>query len=130
MTQFFDLDMLHTHGIIEHDGSLSRRDSFFDPTNPFDPKTFDNYLSYLGNDTTIDPTSQANARARQALDMSVLHPEFEITQAEVPVIMGENAMLLSIFGSPLEKPVARRDWIEFFFREPHPTEVLEGMSFA
>ncbi|KAK6207822.1 hypothetical protein QIS74_12903 [Colletotrichum tabaci] len=113
---FFDLDMLHTHGIIEHDGSLSRKDSFFDPTNPFDAETFDNYLKYLGNDTTINTTSQANARARQALDMSVLNPEFEITQPEIPVIVGENAMLLSIFGSPLENPVARRDWIEFFFR--------------
>ncbi|KAF6804117.1 hypothetical protein CMUS01_14929 [Colletotrichum musicola] len=33
---FIDLDMLHVHNVIEHDGSLSRRDEYFDPTNPFD----------------------------------------------------------------------------------------------
>ncbi|KAL1612128.1 hypothetical protein SLS60_000351 [Paraconiothyrium brasiliense] len=119
---FFDLDMLHrTHGFIEHDGSLSRKDIFFDPSNRFDPETFDNLVSYFGDSETINISSLANARARHAYDMSLINPEFEITQESIPVIVGENAMLLSIFSSPsehpnLDNPIARRDWLEFFFR--------------
>ena len=110
--------MLHnTHGFIEHDGSLSRKDIFFDPSNRFDPETFDNLMSYFGDSDKIDIPSLANARARHANDMSLINAEFEITQESIPVIVGENAMLLSIFGNPPENPVARRDWFEFFFRK-------------
>ncbi|KPM38572.1 hypothetical protein AK830_g7989 [Neonectria ditissima] len=117
---FFDLDMLHkTHGFIEHDGSLSRKDIFFDPSNRFDPDTFDNLMSYFGDSDKIDIPSLANARARHALDMSLINPEFEITQESIPVIVGENAMLLEIFGNPPENPVASRDFFEFFFRKSY-----------
>lgn len=110
--------MLHkTHGLIEHDGSLSRKDIFFDLSNRFDPDTFNNFISYFGDSDKIDIPSLANARARQAFDMSLINPEFVITQESIPVIVGENAMLLEIFGNPPENPVARRDWLEFFFRK-------------
>ncbi|KAM5384540.1 hypothetical protein ACJZ2D_001285 [Fusarium nematophilum] len=113
----FDLDMLHnTHGAIEHDGSLSRRDAVFDPANQFDDDTFDNFIGYFGNSKIMNTSSLANARARHALDMSLINPQFSIAEAEVPVIVGENAMLLSIFGNP-DTAIARRSFIEFFFSE-------------
>lgn len=113
--------MLHkTHGFIEHDGSLSRKDIFFDPSNRFDASTFDNFLSYFNGSTTINSVSIANARARHALDMSLINPEFTITNASIPVIVGENAFLLVLFDSPDKTLVARRDWIEFFFRKCFP----------
>lgn len=114
-SQFFDLDMLHkTHGFIEHDGSLSRKDIFFDPSNAFDKGTFDNLVSYFGRSRTFNISALANARARHALKMSLINPEFEITQAAVPVIMGENAMMLAIFGHP-ETQIANKAFFEFFF---------------
>ncbi|KAJ3943620.1 uncharacterized protein N0V96_006549 [Colletotrichum fioriniae] len=74
---FFDLKMLHAHNVIEHDGSLSRKDAIFDPTNPFD----------------------------------------------IPVIVGENAFLLAIFGDP-DVAVANRTFLEYFFRnERFPVEL-------
>ncbi|KAF4986383.1 hypothetical protein FDECE_15988 [Fusarium decemcellulare] len=113
----FDLDMLHkTHGRIEHDGSLSRRDVIFDPTNPFDEGTFDNFVSYFGKSKTINIKNLANARARHAYDMSLINSNFTITEPEVPLIIGENAMLISIFGNP-DTAVAKRSFIEYFFRE-------------
>ncbi|KAF2031982.1 hypothetical protein EK21DRAFT_61941, partial [Setomelanomma holmii] len=113
---FFDLDMLHkAHGFIEHDGSLSRADMFFDTSNKLNPPVFDNFVSYFNNSKTINTASLANARARHAYDMSLANPEFRITQASITVILGENAMFLSIFGGAGRKPLARRDWVEYFF---------------
>ncbi|OHW95227.1 deoxyribonuclease-related protein [Colletotrichum incanum] len=108
---FFDMQMLPAHNVIEHDGSLSRRDAIFDPTNPFDEGTFNNFMSYFGDEQAIKTSIIANARARQALDMSRINPTFSITQDQVPVIVGENAMLLAIFGHP-ENPVANRSFLE------------------
>jgi hypothetical protein len=46
----FNLDDLAKHNIIEHDGSLSRRDLFEGDNHSFCQKTFDEFLSYV-NDT-------------------------------------------------------------------------------
>ena len=111
--------MLHrTHNVIEHDGSLSRRDIFFDPSNKFDEETFSNLLSYLEPAETFDIPALANARARHALDMSLDNPTFNISEGAVPVIMGENAMMLVIWGHPL-RPVANLDFFKYFFRKSH-----------
>ncbi|KAF6819191.1 hypothetical protein CPLU01_13134 [Colletotrichum plurivorum] len=101
--------MLHIHNVIEHDGSLSRRDEYFDPTNPFDKTTFDSFLSYFGNAQMLDVGSLANARARHALDMSKINPEFTITQETMQRILGENALMLAVWGSP-DNPVAKRPY--------------------
>ncbi|GKT92668.1 deoxyribonuclease-related protein [Colletotrichum tofieldiae] len=120
---FFDMQMLHAHNVIEHDGSLSRRDAIFDTTNRFDEETFNNFVSYFGSEHAINTSMIANARARQALDRSWINPTFSITQDQVPVIVGENAMLLAIFGHP-ENPVANRSFLEYFFRnERLPVEI-------
>ncbi|KAF4875891.1 putative sterigmatocystin biosynthesis peroxidase stcC [Colletotrichum siamense] len=120
---FFDLEMLHVHNVIEHDGSLSRRDAVFDPANSFDKGTFDNFVSYFGNEQAINTSIIANARARHALDMSEINTSFSITQEQIPVIVGENAFMLAIFGHP-ENPVANRSFMEYFFRnERLPVEL-------
>ncbi|KAJ5035560.1 uncharacterized protein L3040_008026 [Drepanopeziza brunnea f. sp. 'multigermtubi'] len=114
----FDIWMLHnTHGIVEHDGSLARQDIFFDPSSQFDPATFANLLSYLGPSPGIDLPGLAHARARHAWHMSAANPRFSIAPAAVPVIVGENAMLLGIFGKGnATSPVVDRAHFEFFFR--------------
>ncbi|KAH7382238.1 Chloroperoxidase [Pyrenochaeta sp. MPI-SDFR-AT-0127] len=112
---FIDLSMLHKHNHIEHDSSFSRRDTFFDPTNPFDAATFDSFLSYFGNEQNITVAAAENARARHALDMSKLNPEFGLTKAQVGVIQGEIATMLAVFGHP-EFPHINRPWFEFFIR--------------
>lgn len=129
--------MLHdTHGVIEHDGSLSRKDAIFDPTNRFDEGTFNNLVSYFGNSTNIEIPTMANARARHAFDMSLINPGFNITETAVPVIIGENAMMMAIWGHP-ERPIANRAFYEYFFRklwlhpiEPHLLTALRERTYS
>ncbi|PPJ50519.1 hypothetical protein CBER1_07745 [Cercospora berteroae] len=125
---FLDLDMLHVHNFIEHDGYLSRKDAVFDRTNSFDNDTFNNLLSYFGNETQITIESMANARARHTFNMSTYDDLFAITWSQVPVILGENAMMLLVWnkdttGTP-EDPVANRAYYEYFFRNQRlPVEI-------
>ncbi|EOD45310.1 putative deoxyribonuclease -related protein [Neofusicoccum parvum UCRNP2] len=112
---YFDLDMLNVHNFIEHDGSLSRRDAYIDSSNRFDEGTFDNFLSYFGDDTVLGVNATANARARHAYAMSKFNSGFTITEDAFPVILGENAMMMLVWGS-VEQPGANREFFEYFFR--------------
>ncbi|KZL84158.1 deoxyribonuclease -related protein [Colletotrichum incanum] len=112
---FINLDMLHKHNFIEHDGSLSRRDMYFDPSNSFDEETFDAFMSYFGDAVAINTSTIANARARHALEMSRVNPNFTLPQSTIPAATGECAFMLAIFGSP-ETAVANRSYVDFFFR--------------
>ncbi|KAF9628975.1 Deoxyribonuclease TatD-related protein [Lasiodiplodia theobromae] len=112
---WFDLEMLHTHNLIEHDGSLSRRDAYFDPSNRFDEETFDNFLSYFGNASILGVNETADARARHAYDMSKINPNFTLTEEAFPVAVGENLMMMFVWGS-VEQPGANRTFFEYFFR--------------
>ncbi|KAK1993175.1 Cloroperoxidase, partial [Colletotrichum falcatum] len=120
---FINLDMLNKHNFIEHDGSLSRRDMFFDPSNRFDQATFDAFLSYFGGASTINVTTISNARSRHALEMSRINPTFTLPQSHILPALGESAFLLTVFGSP-GTPVASRSFVEYFFRnERLPVEL-------
>lgn len=105
--------MLHVHNFIEHDGSLSRRDAIFNPANTFDPETFNNTISFYGSKQEIDIATQANARARHALEMSRLNPNTTITEGNIFPILSENAMMLAVWGHP-DNPVMNRSFFEFF----------------
>ncbi|KAL1638089.1 hypothetical protein SLS58_009015 [Diplodia intermedia] len=121
---WFDLDMLQTHNVLEHDGSLSRRDMYFDASNAFDDATFANYLSYYdSNDTVLGVNATAAARARHAYDMSKTNPEFTITESSLPIMVGESVLMMLVWGS-VEEPGANREFFEYFFRnERLPVEL-------
>lgn len=108
--------MLHTHNVLEHDGSLSRRDMYFDTTNLFDPATFADFLSYFGNTTVLSVNATADARARHVYDMSKINPEFTVTQTSLSIMVGEIAMMMLVWGS-VEEPGANREFFEYFFRK-------------
>ncbi|OLN95791.1 putative sterigmatocystin biosynthesis peroxidase stcC 4 [Colletotrichum chlorophyti] len=110
-----DLDMLYQHNFLEHDGSLSRRDMYFDTSNRFDKDTFDSFLSYFGDAQTINTSSIANARGRHALEMSRINPTFTLPESALQLALGEAALLLTVWGSPTN-PIANRSYLEFFFR--------------
>ncbi|KXH60531.1 hypothetical protein CNYM01_00008 [Colletotrichum nymphaeae SA-01] len=103
------------HNVIEHDGSLSRRDMYFDPSNRFDKATFDSFVAYFGDATTINTSDMANARARHALAMSRINPTFTLPESSAPLFLGEASLMLAVWGSP-SKPVANRAFLEYFFR--------------
>lgn len=110
--------MLQTHNLIEHDGSLSRRDAYFDPSNHFDAGTFDDFLSYFGNASILGVNETADARARHAFEMSKINPNFTLTEEVFKIAVGENLMMMLVWGS-VEQPGANRTFFEYFFRESH-----------
>ncbi|KAK0664204.1 putative sterigmatocystin biosynthesis peroxidase stcC [Lasiodiplodia hormozganensis] len=121
---WFDFDMLHKHNILEHDGSLSRRDMYFDTSNRFNEDTFDNFLSYFdSNATVLGVNETAVARAKHAYEMSKINPEFTITSTNLPIMVGESVMMMLVWGS-VENPGANREFFEYFFRnERLPVEL-------
>ncbi|KAF4930210.1 hypothetical protein Brms1b_006800 [Colletotrichum noveboracense] len=102
---------------------MSRRDEYFDPTNPFDAGTFNQFLSYFGNAQTFDVTSISNARARHIQQMSLLNPTMNVTEAREGTSAGECAFMLAVWGSP-DNPVAKRSYFEYFFRNERFPVVL------
>lgn len=121
--------MLNRHNVIEHDGSLSRRDMYFDPSNRFDKPTFDAFIAYFGDATTISTADMANARARHALAMSRINPTFTLPESSVPLFLGEASLMLALWGSP-SKPVANRAFLEYFFRKTYLYPQLWKDSFV
>ncbi|KAK1981676.1 Peroxidase, family 2-domain-containing protein [Colletotrichum cereale] len=120
---FINLDMLNKHNFIEHDGSLSRRDMYIDPSNRFDKDTFDAFMNYFGDAAEINTTTISNARARHALEMSRINPNFTLPQSAIVGATGESAFMLTVFGSP-GTPVAKKSYVDFFFRnERLPVEL-------
>ncbi|KAL1627206.1 hypothetical protein SLS56_006445 [Neofusicoccum ribis] len=120
---WFDFDMLHKHNVLEHDGSLSRQDMYFNTSNLFDADTFDAFLAYFGDADTLEVNATADARARHANEMSKINPEFTITQSSLQIMVGEAAMMMMVWGS-VEEPGANRTFFEYFFRnERLPVEL-------
>ncbi|CAI6335958.1 unnamed protein product [Periconia digitata] len=63
--QSFDLDDLGKHNLIEHDGSLSRKDIAFvegTPTHKLDEDIFDDFMSYFNASASISLPVAAAAR--------------------------------------------------------------------
>ncbi|KKY18779.1 putative deoxyribonucleaserelated protein [Diplodia seriata] len=110
---WFDLDMLQPHDVIEHDASMSRADVYFNPSNLFDADTFDSFLSFFGaNATFLSVNATAAARTRHAYAMSQINPEFNVTETNLPIMMGETALSILMWD---DTPGAERDLFEYFF---------------
>ncbi|KAK1566060.1 uncharacterized protein LY79DRAFT_572790, partial [Colletotrichum navitas] len=108
--------MLNKHNFIEHDGSLSRRDMYFDPSNRFDKDTFDAFMNYFGDAAQINVTTISNAQSRHALEMSRINPNFTLPQSKILGATGESAFMLTVFGSA-GTSVADKSFVDLFFRE-------------
>lgn len=106
--------MLNAHNIIEHDASMSRRDAAVDPSNRFDPSTFQSFLDYFGNATVLTVNATGAARARHAYGMSKINPDMLVTTSNLPVMMGESALMLLSMGRVTD-PNPKRELVEYFF---------------
>lgn len=91
---------------------------YFDPLNRFDKATFDSFVAYFGDATTISTADMANARARHALAMSRINPTFTLPEFSAPLFLGEASLMLAVWGSP-SKPVANRAFLEYFFSKTY-----------
>jgi len=117
----FPLSDLGRHGILEHDGSLSRKDFFFGDPRPFDAETYAETTSYW----TADPVTlqmAADARMGRLATSLATNPDFTLTEVGNGFDAGESAAYIVVFGSDGES--APRNFLDYFFQnERLPTEL-------
>ncbi|KZL74572.1 chloroperoxidase-like protein [Colletotrichum tofieldiae] len=121
----FNLDDLNTHGIIEHDGSLSRNDIHFGDNHSFNRTIWESVASYF-TDSTISIPTAAKARVARLQAAATTNPEFNLTADGAQFSFIETALYLSVFGN-LNDGNARTEWVRVLFEEERlPFE--EGFS--
>ncbi|KAI8151189.1 putative sterigmatocystin biosynthesis peroxidase stcC [Colletotrichum sp. SAR 10_70] len=111
----FNLDDLDKHGVIEHDGSLSRNDVYFGDNHSFDEEIWETVASHFVNETISIPTA-AKARAARLQAAAAANPEFSLTADGVQFSFIETALYLSIFGN-LDDGNAKTEWVKVLFQE-------------
>ncbi|KAK4122183.1 Cloroperoxidase [Parathielavia appendiculata] len=123
----FHLDDLAKHGIIEHDGSLSRHDIHAPPPNnnnnkDFAPEVWATVLPQLGpdgdrdDDGTISIDTAAKARLAHIAAVKALEPEFSMSADDIKASVIETCLYLLVFGEGAEGR-ARREWVRILFEQ-------------
>ncbi|ORY67524.1 Chloroperoxidase [Pseudomassariella vexata] len=99
----FDLDNLNEHDpqVIEHDGSMSRTDSFWGDNHSFNQEAWDRTLSTWGDNETITFAVAAAERTARFVFGAAANPEFNATFANSGSLL-EYSLMLSAFGDPVE----------------------------
>ncbi|KAK1585898.1 Chloroperoxidase [Colletotrichum navitas] len=121
----FNLDDLNTHGIIEHDGSLSRNDIYFGDNHSFNLTIWESVASDF-TDSTISIPTAAKARVARLQAAAAANPKFNLTADGTQFSFIETALYLSVFGN-LDDGNARTEWVRVLFeKERLPFE--EGFS--
>ncbi|KAJ4393414.1 hypothetical protein N0V93_002624 [Gnomoniopsis smithogilvyi] len=99
----FNLDDLaqHTPQVLEHDGSMSRNDSYWGDNLSFNDQAYARTLANWGDvDTITFAVAAAERKARVAYGVET-NPEFNTTFGTTPSCL-EYSLILSAFGDPVE----------------------------
>lgn len=110
-----NLDDLNTHGVIEHDGSLSRNDIYFGDNHSFNRTIFNTVAAFFTKDV-ISITTAAKARKSRLASARAANPAFNFTAREERFSQFETALYLAVFGNGTEGN-AKTKWVEIMFRE-------------
>ncbi|TIC99434.1 putative sterigmatocystin biosynthesis peroxidase stcC [Colletotrichum higginsianum] len=121
----FNLDDLNTHGVIEHDGSLSRNDIYFGDNHSFNRTIWESVASHFTEPTISIPTAAKARKARLQAAASV-NPEFTLTADGAQFSFIETALYLSVFGN-LDSGDANTEWVKVLFGEER-LPFAEGFS--
>lgn len=138
----FNLDDLNTHGgkfkirmlfgrpkilttcflVIEHDGSLSRKDTYFGDNHSFDPEIWASVASHFTESTISIPTA-AKARAARLQAAAAANPDFSLNADGVQFSFIETALYLSIFGNLVDGN-ANTEWVKVLFGKFHRDSLI------
>ncbi|KAF7515770.1 heme-thiolate peroxidase [Neopestalotiopsis clavispora] len=98
---------------IEHDGSLSRNDTYFGDALSFSPEAWGRTLDSWGNIEVIDFQAAAN-ELKERFDWGEAHnPEFNATFARTSSLL-QYALVFGAFGESVQGD-AHHDWVKFWF---------------
>ncbi|KAF2132109.1 Cloroperoxidase [Dothidotthia symphoricarpi CBS 119687] len=114
----FNLDDINKHGIIEHDGSLSRADIFTGDNYHFKPAIWAHTSSYF-NESTIPISTAATARKARLAAAQAVNPEWNFTATDAQNSMIETALYLSVManGTTGAAITGVKKWVNVLFRE-------------
>jgi len=118
----FDLDHLGRHGILEHDASLSRTDSFLDPSDEFNAEIFNETTSHWTSET-INLSIAASSRLARAETSVKTNPVFTFNGLSLGFAYGEVAAYLLVFGDRIAGTAPRNLVTSFFENERLPTDI-------
>ncbi|KAH7144262.1 Peroxidase, family 2-domain-containing protein [Dactylonectria estremocensis] len=93
----FDLDHLNRHNILEHDGSLSRADAYWDDSQVFNETVYEETLTYFQNDT-VDLKAAAAARMGRVISSTRTNPTFFLNATSEMISLGETAAYILALG--------------------------------
>ncbi|KAK3402603.1 Peroxidase, family 2-domain-containing protein [Sordaria brevicollis] len=98
----FHLDDLNKHGVIEHDGSLSRADLSLPPhhdNSTFNPEIWATTLSVLGDEERISIEQAAQMRNYRIQQGPIMNPHgFKMSSEDLRFSAIETALYLRVFG--------------------------------
>ena len=112
--QTVNLDDMNKHGVIEHDGSLSRNDIYFGDNHSFNVTIWNSVAAFFTKPTISIATAGKARRARLAAAAAV-NPKFNITGQE-QFSLFETALYLRVFGN-LTFGDAKTQWVNVLFRK-------------
>ncbi|KAH7129935.1 Chloroperoxidase [Dactylonectria estremocensis] len=111
----FDLDNLAKHGVIEHDGSLSRNDIYLGDNLGFNETIWSSVRSHF-NQSTIPIATAAAARKARLQAAAAANPHFSMSASDAQFSFIETALYLSIFGSVTDGN-AVTEWVRIMFEQ-------------
>ncbi|KAK4446746.1 putative aromatic peroxygenase [Podospora aff. communis PSN243] len=109
------LSDLAKHGVIEHDGSLSRHDIHSGDNHTFAPEVWAVTASQLNTETISIPLSAQVRKNRLAAAQSV-NPDFHMNKDDIRFSFIETASYQLVFGRGLDGD-ARTDWVRILFEQ-------------
>jgi len=121
----FHLDDLARHGVIEHDGSLSRNDAHSGDNHSFDPQAWATVTRHFaggggggggGGGETVSIETAAAARKARVEAAAATNPAFEMDEAAVRFSLIETCLYLYVFGRGVEGE-ARTEWVRVLFEQ-------------
>ncbi|KAF7556331.1 heme-thiolate peroxidase [Cylindrodendrum hubeiense] len=118
----FDLDHLNRHNLLEHDGSLSRADAYWDDSQVFNTTVYEETLTYFQTDT-VDVKSAAAARMGRVLSSSRTNPEYYLNATAESISFGETGAYILALGD-FETGTVPLERVRMMFEEERlPTEL-------
>ncbi|KAK4167956.1 putative aromatic peroxygenase [Cladorrhinum sp. PSN259] len=111
----FHLDDLNKHGIIEHDGSLSRQDANLGDNHTFNPEIWETVASHF-TQPKIPIETAALARKNRLDAATKANPAIDLGSDAVRFSYIETALYQIVFGEGTEGN-ARSDWVRVLFQE-------------
>ncbi|KAK0629576.1 Chloroperoxidase [Bombardia bombarda] len=110
----FHLDDLAKHGVIEHDGSLSRNDAYSGDNHSFAPETWAAVAAHFRDLDTISVETAAQARKDRLATAPKANPDFDLTTDGNRFSFIETALYLRVFSQGIDGN-ARTEWVRSMF---------------